>query len=546
MRTLVRNFYLTICVMLLSLAAIAQPGGELRFCIHADPKTFNPLLVGDDPSDTVRYLTGGVLLRINRITQQMEPELAKSWKISPDGRKITFKLRSGVYFSDGTPFSAEDVAYTMQQLMDPSLHSPTGDQFRSAAAGNVETTVLGPDRVTVSFPEPVAGLDRLFDQVAIMSAKSPKKEMAVLGPFYTADYKPGNYVLLKRNPNYWRHDASGKQLPYLDSVRLYIQQNHDLEVMRFVRGEIDLINTLDAEYFEKLASQSSSAAHDAGVGFDTEQIWFNQVPTAPIPAYKKAWFTSTNFRRAISQAVNREDLARVVFHGHARPAVGAISPANTFWFNNKLKAQPYDVNGALQSLAQDRFRLDNGTLRDRDGHAVEFSVITNSGNKYRLAMVTMMQQDLAKIGIRLNVVTLDFPSLIERISHTFNYESCLLGLVNDDLDPSAQMNVWLSSSSDHQWNPEQKTPATAWEAELDKLMHAQASTNNPKKRKQYVDRVQEIVYEQNPFVYLVNKDGLSAISTNVQNANASVLRPQTFWNIDELSLHNPEIAKGRE
>ena len=173
-------------------------------------------------------------------------------------------------------------------------------------------------------------------------------------------------------------------------------------------------------------------------------------------------------------------------------------------------------------------------------------MITNSGNKYRLAMVTMMQQDLSKIGIRLNVVTLDFPSLIERISHTFNYESCLLGLVNDDLDPSAQMNVWLSSSSDHQWNPEQKTPATAWEAELDQLMHAQASTNNPKKRKQYVDRVQEIVYEQNPFIYLVNKDGLSAISTNVQNANASVLRPQTYWNIDELSLHNPEMAKGRE
>jgi len=545
MRTTVRSLFLFMCVVVLSLAAMAQSGGELRFCIHADPKTFNPLLVSDDPSDTVRYLTGGVLLRINRVTQQMEPELAKAWKISPDGRKITFKLRSGIYFSDGTPFSAQDVAYTMQQLMDPNLHSPTGDQFRSAAAGNVETTVLAADRVAVIFPAPVAGLDRLFDQVAIMSAKSPKKEMAVLGPFYTADYKAGNYVLLKRNPNYWRHDASGKQLPYLDSVRLYILQNHDLEVMRFVRGEIDLINTLDAEYFEKLASQSSSAAHDAGVGFDTEQIWFNQVATAPIPAYKKAWFTSTNFRRAVSQAINREDLSRVVFRGHAHPAVGAISPANTFWFNSKLKPQPYDVNGALQSLAQDHFRLDNGVLRDRDGHAVEFSVITNSGNKYRLAMVTMMQQDLAKIGIRLNVVTLDFPSLIERIAHTFNYESCLLGLVNDDLDPSAQMNVWLSSSSDHQWNPEQKTPATAWEAELDKLMHAQASTTNPKKRKQYMDRVQEIVYEQNPFIYLVNKDGLSAISSNVQNANASVLRPQTFWNVDELWLHNPEVAKER-
>lgn len=535
-----------LCVALLSLAAFAQSGGELRFCIHADPKTFNPLLVEDDPSETVRYLTGGVLLRINRITQQTEPELAKSWKVSADGRNITFKLRGGVYFSDGTPFSAADVAFTMQQLMDPNLHSPTGDAFRSAA-GKVETTVLASDRVAITFPAPVAGLDRLFDQVAIMSASSPKKEMAVLGPFYMADYKPGNYVLLKRNPNYWKRDASGKQLPYLDSVRLYVQQNRDLEMLRFVRGEIDLINSLDAEYFDKLASQSSTAAHDAGVGFDTEQIWFNQVPAAPIPAYKKAWFTSTNFRRAVSQAVNRDDLARLVFRGHAHAAVGPVSPANAFWFNSKLKVQPYDPQAALRTLAQDHFRLENGVLRDHDGNAVEFSVITNSGNKYRQAMAAMMQQDLAKIGIRLNVVTLDFPSLIERISRTFNYESCLLGLVNDDLDPNAQMNVWLSSASDHQWNPEQKTPATSWEAELDNLMHAQASTTNPRKRKQYVDRLQEIVYEQNPFIYLVNKDGLSGISTRVQNANASVLRPQTYWNVDELSLQgSQQMAKGRE
>ena len=547
MRLRFHNFRVAFFVLLLSIASFAQSGGELRFCIHADPKTFNPLLVGDDPSETVRYLTGGVLLRINRVTQQMEPELAKSWKVSPDGRKITFKLRTGIYFSDGTPFSAADVAYTMQQLMDPNLHSPTGDQFRSDA-GKVETAVLAPDRVTITFPAPVAGLDRLFDQVAILSATSPKKEMAVLGPFYMADYKPGVYVLLKRNPNYWRHDASGRQLPYLDSVRLYIQQNRDLEVIRFVRGEVDLINTLDAEYFEKLASQSSAtAAHDAGVGFDTEQIWFNQVPGAPLPEYKKAWFTSTNFRRAISEAINREDLARIVFRGHAHPAVGAISPANTFWFNSKLKVQPYDPKGALRTLAQDGFHLDNGVLRDKAGNAVEFSLITNSGNKYRQLMATMMQQDLAKIGIRLNVVTLDFPSLIERISHTFNYESCLLGLVNDDLDPNAQMNVWLSSASDHQWNPEQKTPATAWEAELDTLMRAQASTTNPKKRKQYMDRVQEIVYQQNPFIYLVNKDGLSAISPAVQNANATVLRPQTYWNIDELWLQkSTQVAKGRE
>ncbi|HET7872355.1 MAG TPA: ABC transporter substrate-binding protein, partial [Terriglobales bacterium] len=199
-------------------AAWAQSGGELRFCVRSEPKTFNPLLVADDASETVRYLTGGVLMRLNRLTQTLEPELATTWQVSKDGRTITFTLRDKVYFSDGTPFSAEDVAFTVKQMMDPNLHSPTGDAFRSGT-GEVAIKVLAPTKLSITFPAAVAGLDRLCDQVAIMSAKSAKKEMAVLGPFYIADYKSGSYILLKRNPNYWKHDSAGHTLPYLGSVK---------------------------------------------------------------------------------------------------------------------------------------------------------------------------------------------------------------------------------------------------------------------------------------------------------------------------------------
>ena len=90
-------------------------------------------------------------------------------------------------------------------------------------------------------------------------------------------------------------------------------------------------------------------------------------------------------------------------------------------------------------------------------------------------MATLIQQDLRAIGVTVNVVPLDFPSLIQRIRESFNYEAAMLGLVNVELDPNAQMNVWLSSSEEHQWNPKQPTPATAWEAEIDRLMRAQAS-----------------------------------------------------------------------
>jgi len=530
------TFVASVVVWICALAGLAAAqGGELRFCLHMEPKTFDPLKVEDDASVSIRYLTGGVLVRLNRQTQVLEPELAQSWKVSKDGREISFKLRGGISFSDGTPFSAEDVAYTMHQLMDPALHSPTGDAFRTAP-GNVETKVVSPTQISITFPAPVAGLEKLFDQVAILSTHSQKKEMAVLGPFVVVDYKPGSTVLLKRNPNYWKTDEQGRKLPYLDAIQLDIQPNRDVEMLRFKRGEEDLINSLDSDYFDKLASTSPQLVHDAGPSLDSEQLWFNQVARAPIPGFKKNWFRSANFRRAISEAINRADLSRIVFLGHAQPAIGPISPANKFWFNSKLKAEAYSPEGALKALQSEGFRLENGTLKDHDGNAVVFSIIANSGNKYRERMATLIQDDLQKIGIRVNVVTLDFPSLIERMTQSFDYEAILLGLTNADLDPNTQMNVWLSSAENHQWNPQQKTPETAWEAEIDKLMRIQASSGDAKKRKESFDRVQEIVVEQAPFIYLINKNALAAVSTTVHGASPVILHPQTFWNAERMTV----------
>ena len=527
-----------------SAESAVQSGGELHFCLRGEPKTFNPLLVEEDASETIRYLTGGVLIRLNRQSQALEPGLAISWKVSDEGQKISFRLRSGLHFSDGTPFTSEDVAYTIKALMDPQLHSPTGDSFRSGE-GQVAIQTPSADTIVVTFPAPVAGLERLFDQVAILSAHSPKKEMAVLGPFYLADYSPGSYILLRRNTNYWKKDKEGKPLPYLDSIRLDIQRNRDIELLRFRRGEIHLINVLDAEYFDRLQKEAPAVAHDAGPGLDSEFIWFNQVPTAPLAENKKTWFRTTEFRKAISMAINRADLSRIVFSGHAHPAFGPVSPANHFWFNSALPIPQYDSAGALRLLAQAGFRLEGETLRDSSGNRVEFTVITNSGNKSREQMVAMIQQDLSQIGIKVNLVTLDFPSLIERITRTYDYEACLLGLVNTDLDPNSQMNVWLSSAENHQWNPKQSKPATAWEVELDRLMRAQSSATTDKKRKADWDEVQQIVADQQPFIYLINKDAMSAISPAVVGSSPSVLDPHAFWNAEVLRLR-PDPALGAQ
>ncbi|HUJ20066.1 MAG TPA: ABC transporter substrate-binding protein [Bryobacteraceae bacterium] len=514
------------------------PGGELRFCLRAEPKTFNPLLISGEPDEIVAYLTSGVLIRMNRQTQAFEAELADSWRISDKGRTIEFHLREGVRFSDGSALTPEDVLFTFRTLLDPATLSPAGDTFR-AMKGPIQVAAPGKQRITFSFREPVAGVERLFDQAPIVSAATIQKsrnpaEMPVLGPYRISEYRPGASLVLARNPYYWKTEATGRRLPYIDSIRLSVQQNRDLECIRFLRGEIDLINSLDAESFERLAARRAAEALDAGRSLEGEQMWFNQTARAPIPPYRKEWFRSREFRRAISEAINRADLARVIYRGRAAPAVGPVSPANRFWCNAKLQPPVYSPEAALARLKQNGFHMDGVALRDRDGHAVEFSVVTNSGNKSREQMAAMIQQDLARIGIRLNVVTLDFGSLIERITGTFAYESCLLGLVNVDLDPCGQMNVWLSSGSNHPWNPAQPAPETEWEAAIDRLMRAQAGEASLSRRKALFDRVQEIIVSQAPALYLVDKNALSAVSSALGNVSPAVLHPQTFWNIERL------------
>ena len=533
----------TALVMWIGIASVL-PAEELRMCLRSEPKTFDPMLVDDESSEAVRYLTGGVLMRVNRLTQQLEGELAVSWRVREGGRAIELRLREGVVFSDGTPFSSEDIAFTFRRLMDPALHSPTGDSFRSAD-GAIGIVVDGPSKITLRFPAPVAGLDRLLDQVAIESVHSTLKERAVLGPFAIKEYKAGSYVLLERNAHYWKRDPGGRALPYLDSIRLDIQQNREIELLRFERGEIQMINTLDPEHFDQLAAKGSNAVHDAGPGMDAEFFWFNQVAAAPIPAYKKAWFRSTEFRKAISGAINRDDLSRIVYRGHATPAGGPVSPANRFWFNAALKPDAYDPPAALAKLQHAGFRFSGGVLRDSEGHAVEFSIMTNAGNRSRERTAALIEQDLQKIGVKLNIATLDFPSVLERMSRTFDYDACLLGLVNVDLDPNMQMPVWLSSSEMHQWNPKETKPETAWEAEIDKLIRLQASEMDPRKRKAAFDRVQQIVHEQAPIIYLVHKNALSAVSPSVRNAQPVVLRPQTFWNVETLEIAKPALRSSR-
>ena len=502
-------------------------GAELRFSIPADPKTFDPLHVSDDNSEIVRYLTAGTLVRVNRVTDKVELQLADSYKLSPDGRAVTFHLRPGLKFSDGTPLNSSDVARTLNTALDPKQASPKGDTFRSDK-GPPEVKVISPLEISIRYPAPKPDIERLFDALSIVPLKAARIP-ASAGPYFVAEYRSGESLRLSRNPHYWMR-------PALDSIRIDIQPNHDIELTRFLRGELDLIDKLEPAGFDRVVKEQPAAARNLGSSLDSEFIWFNQAPSPTVPEWKRKWFTSKAFRRAVSESIRRDDIARIVFRGHAHPAAGPISPANKFWFNAALKPLPYDAQAATRDLAADGFKLSGGVLKDRDGHAVEFSIITNAGNRNREAMAAVIQNDLSAIGIRVNIVTLDMGSLIERIAKTAQYEACLLGFASVEINPTEQMNVWLSSAAQHAWWPLEKTPSTPWEARIDQLEISMASEPSRDLRKKAIDEMQRIVVDEQPIIYLINPDYLVALSPRIRGAQPVASPPQILWNVESLRI----------
>ncbi len=507
---------------------------ELRFAMPGDPRTFDALHAEESNAETIRYLTAGVLVRVNRLTDRMQPELAESWELLDGGRAITFHLRAGLKFSDGSALTASDVARTLSRALDPKEGSAVGDTFRSGQV-NPAIQLASPREITIRYKAPKAGLDRLFDGLAILPPRLAKLP-ASAGAFFVSEYRSGEYVRLSRNPHYWKRDSSGRQLPYLDDIRIDIQQNHDIELTRFLRGELQIVNQLNPDNFDRVAKQMPGAARSLGASLDPEFLWFNQAPAKNVPEWERKWFTSAVFRRAVSGAIHREDIARIAYGGHAHAAAGPVSPANRFWFNAALKPMVADRTAALKSLSAAGFSLRGGTLTDHEGHAVKFSLITNAGKRSRERTASLIQHDLGSIGIEVNTLTLDFGSLIERITKTLNYEAALLGFSNVELEPLEQMNVWLSSGMEHAWWPAEKSPATPWEARIDELLMKQSSESSRAVRKTANDEVQRIVAEQEPIIFRVNPDYLCAIAPSVRGAEPAVAPPQILWNIEWLRL----------
>jgi len=546
-----------------------QYGGRLVVGLRAEPKTLNPVTAEDAVS---REVIGGLmadLVHINRSTQQSEPALAKSWKVSADGLTYTLKLRRGIRFSDGQPFDADDVIFSWAVYTDQKIDSPQRDLL-ILDGKPIQVTKIDPYMVRFTLTRPYAAAERLFDSLAILprhildrpyregrflqqwALNTPASQIVGLGPFRLKQYLPGQRVVLERNPYYWKADASKRRLPYLDELVFVFAGNEDARLMQFEAGETDVVNRLSAQNYSLLARQSGGLQLD-DLGPSTEYNFLlfnlNELSSSHVPEIerKQAWFRDLRFRQAVSAAIDRESIVRLAYGGRGTPLWGNVSPGNKLWVDASLPHPQRSLDSAQQLLKSAGFSWNpTGNLLDPSGRAVEFSIIVASSNSQRMEMATIIQDDLSKLGMQVNVVPLEFRALLQRVFQNYNYEATILGLGGGDADPNAEMNVWVSNGSTHLWHQGEAHPATAWEAEVDRLMNQQMLTLNYKRRKRLYDQVQQIIAANLPMVFLATPDVLVAAKPAVGNFHPAVLEPTTLWNVDQLYLRRgAEMARSR-
>jgi len=536
-------------------------GGRIVLALRTEPKTLNPLTALDQPSRDVLGRMMADLIHINAISQQTQPALAESWKASKDGLHYTLKLRRGLRFSDGHPMSADDVLFTFQALLDEKVNSSQRDLL---IIGGKPIAVRKIDDFTVAFdlPRPYAAAERLFDGMQILprhllensyrqgtlpqtwTLTTPASQIAGMGPFRLKEYVPGQKLVLERNPYYWKTDRRHQRLPYLDELVFIFVPSEDAQVLRFAGGETDMITRLSADNYNALQKDAASRGFqlfDLGPGLDYNFLFFNLNSTIPKDAADIArhqeWFRNPLFRQAVSAAIDRAAIVRLVFHGRGTPLWSSTTPANKLWLDSALPQPPRSVEHAKQLLHDAGFSWNaEGALLDRSGAAVEFSILTSASNAQRSQMATLIQDDLKQLGMKVQAVPLEFKSVLDRVFQTHNYDAAILALGGGDVDPNSQINVWMSNGSSHVWELGESKPATAWEEQIDSLMNQQLTTLDFKRRKQLYDRVQEIAAQQLPIVCLASPNVLVGARQNIANLKPAILDHYTLWNAEQLYI----------
>lgn len=542
-------------------SVVGTPGGTLVLASWGGPKTFNPIIANESSSSDFNGLLHAGLTETDAFTGLPKGQLAESWTVDSSGKVYTFKLRRNLSFNDGSPLRASDVAFTWNKLaFDTAVLCAMRDIL--AVDGKLPV-VTALDSLTVEFRLPTVfgpfvaaagGLPVLSEKrlagktgaafSAVYGIDTPPDSLVGAGPFKLAKYESGSRGVFVRNPHWFRKDAEGNALPYLDTVLMVIVQDQKAEVLKFKAGELDAIEVKPQDFpvLKPLEGEGGYTILKLGPTLSQSFVCFNQNPGKDakgkpyIDPVKLAWFQDVHFRSAVSWAIDRKAIRDIVWNGLGHDANGPQSPSTGYFWNAKLPAQARNMDSAQARLAAGGYvKGADGKLRDAKGNQVKFTLLTNAENQSRIDVAGLIRKDLEALGIEVIFNQIEFNALVTRLDATFDWDAILLGFSGGGADPHFGANVWISSGRTHQWFPRQKKPATAWEAELDSLVEAGVTTADTAARKRAYDRLQEVVAQQKPLIYLGHPEHMTAVRNKFGNVRPTVLGGP-LHNLDEIFL----------
>ena len=550
-----RAYTLALCGVAVVLGAVTgcHRGGEDRLrqgdrmvtAMISDPKTFNPLLSVDSASSEALDAVFDGLVRLNPKTTLPEPMLASSWEHDEAGTTWTFHLREDVTWHDGAPFTADDVAFTIQAIFDPSV--PNSSKHVLTVGGQpIRAEVVDPHTVKLILAEPFAPLlnsigfgilpkhilgaplvHGTFAQT--WGIDTPPAKIVGTGPYRLSRYVPAQLLQYTRNPLYWMRDENRSALPRLAERTTLIVPDQNTIYLKFLDRQLHVYSPRPEEVDDIRERSKELDVTLAKIGLDTGMLFvsFNRNPAHYVKGEQRDprldWFTDPKFVQAIAYSVDAKSMIQNTYFGYGEPATSAISPENTVFFNPNLKPYEYDLEAA-------RRLLDEGEYRDRDGdgfredakgRVIEFELSTNAGNQVRERLCSILKEDWAKLGLKVNYRPLDFATLVEKLSSNFEWDAMVMGFTGG-VEPHNGSNLLRSSGNLHLWQPNQEKPATPWEAEIDREIDLGARELDTQKRRVHYWRIQEILHRELPMIQLVRQQRFVAAKSYLADFTPTV------------------------
>ncbi len=575
------------CQRSLPVTSAARPSQIVLTSLES-PKTFNFALNQEFPSIFLFCYRG--LVQQQGTTGELLPDLAESWAIAADGLRVTFTLREGLQWSDGSPLTADDVVFTFRDVIfNDKIPSATKDSFRIGASGAFPTVQqLDDRRVEFTLPEPfapflqaVAGPPtdaiilpkhalessvKTFDSNgnplfnSAWGTDTPPAQVIVNGPYQIESYTPGERMTFRRNPFFWQTDDLGRSLPYIERIVWQFVESTDTQLLAFRSGDLDAmgdVRPLRPEYFSLLKREEQRGKFTIYVGgpWSGETfISFNlnrgksdtgQPLVSPI---KSRWFNTLEFRQAVAHAINRPRMKNNIYRGIGVFQDSPISVQSPYYLSPEdgLKAYDYDLDKARQLLLSAGFQYaPSGQLLDADGNPVRFTLLTNAGNEIREAIGAQIKTDLSQIGMQVDFTPISFSTLITRLTSNRDWDCHLIGFTGG-VDPHSGANLWLSSGGSHLFNlgPQPGQPPISdwqvsdWERQIDGLFQAGAREFDEDKRRAIYGQFQQIVQEQLPVIHLVHEVALMAVRDRITGVDYNGLPSWGLWNIQQLKLRD--------